>query len=235
MLMAIITFLAFFSALVTSVFGFGAGLVLTPLLSFFIPLKDAIGIGALIFLFTSGSKLLWYVRDINWKIHRSSFALSIFGLSGGFALISVVDASSLEKIYALLLGYFGLVALVRSKPKSSSATNYLYPVFGGFFAALIHGGGVFFIRRCQTLGLDRVGTVGTVAAIHFSMNIFKVAFFTGSGMVPPHFLFDLFPAYLAAIMGTWIGRNLLKNYLNENVFQRGMGVLLLIMAARYIV
>lgn len=232
--LAIITLLAFVSALVTSVFGFGAGLVLTPLLSFFMPLKDALGIGALIFLFTSGSKLVWYFKDIDWKVHRFAFGMSTLGLLGGFMLISVIDASLLEKIYAVLLVIFGISSLRNKETQKSLAPNFSYPVLGGFFSVLIHGGGVFFIRLCRASGLDRIKTVATVAAIHFTMNIFKVLFFTGTGVVDSKYVYTLIPAYLSAIVGTRLGRLILDKYVNEKVFSQGMGVLLMILAMKYI-
>jgi len=44
--MVVISLLSFLSAMVTSILGFGAGLVLTPLLTFIMPLREALGIGA---------------------------------------------------------------------------------------------------------------------------------------------------------------------------------------------
>ena len=99
---------------------------------------------------------------------------------------------------------------------------------------LIHGGGVFFIRLCRASGLDRIQTVATVAAISFSMNIIKVLLFTGTGMVASKYIVTLVPAYIAAIIGTRIGRFLLTKHVNEKAFSQGMGVLLLLLAVKYV-
>ncbi|SEA77135.1 Uncharacterized membrane protein YfcA [Desulfuromusa kysingii] len=230
----IISILAFVSALVTSVFGFGAGLVLTPLLTFIMPLKDALGIGALIFLVTSGSKLIWYFKDIDWKIHRFSFGLSLIGLFSGFYLISVIDAFLLEKIYAVMLIFFGIKALLNQKETTIHRVHCGYPILGGLFSALVHGGGVFFIRICRVSGLDRVQTVATVAAIHFSINIFKALFFTGSGLVDAKYIVTLAPAYCCAIIGTRVGRSVLKKHVNEQIFSYGIGTLLLLLSVKYL-
>lgn len=232
--LTIITLLSFISALVTSVFGFGAGLVLTPLLSFIMPLKDALGIGALIFLVTSGSKLVWYFRDINWKIHRFSFGFSLIGLFSGFYLITIIDVFLLEKVYAAMLIFFGIRALIKPKEKKLPAVHFGYPITGGLFSALVHGGGVFFIRICRGSGLNRMQTVATVAAIHFSMNIFKALFFTGSGLVDVKYVVTLAPAYLSAIIGTRIGRSVLKKHVSEQAFSYGIGILLLSLSVKYL-
>lgn len=232
--LTIITLLAFVSAMVTSVFGFGAGLVLTPFLSFIMPLKEALGVSALIFFVTSGSKLIWYFKNVDWKIHRLGFGLSLVGLGGGFLLIGSLDAVFLEKIYAVMLIYFGVQAFVEGEPKDTPLSHYGYPLLGGLFAALVHGGGAFFVRLCRNIGLDRIGTVATVAAIHFSMNILKALFFTGSGLVALDYVYKLLPAYVAAVVGTRIGRSVLKNHVSEKVFSCGVGALLLVLSLKYL-
>jgi len=231
----LITLLSFISALVTSIFGFGAGLVLTPLLSFIMPLKQALGIGAFVFLFTSGSKCFWYFKDVDWKNYRYGFLISLFGLAIGFCLLTAIDTFWLEKIYAGLLIVFGIKALRNKETEQTLLPRPFYPLMGGLFAALIHGGGAFFIRLFRSSGLDRVRTVATVAAVHFSMNIFKTLFFAGAKFIAPAYIFTLAPAYLAAIIGTRIGRTVLKKYVDEKFFSLGIGVLLLVLSLKYIV
>ena len=231
----IITVLSFISALVTSIFGFGAGLVLTPLLSFIMPLKEALGIGAFIFLFTSGSKFFWYFKDVNWKTYRYSFGLSLIGLAGGFSLITGVETFWLEKIYAAMLIIFGLKALMNKDVDQKLLPRPFYPVMGGLFAALIHGGGAFFIRLCRGTGLNRMQTVATIAAIHFSQNIFKTAFFAGAKFIAPAYIITLAPAYIAAIIGTRLGRFILQHYVNEKLFSLGIGILLVLLSLKYII
>ena len=232
--LAIITILSFISALVTSIFGFGAGLVLTPLLSFIMPLKEALGIGAFVFFFTSGSKLIWYLKDINWKTLRYSFSIALIGLAAGFGLITVINPFWLEKLYASLLIIFGVKALRNKDSGKNLLPMSTYPILGGLFAALVHGGGVFFLRLCRLSGMDRIQTVATVAAINFSMNSFKVLFFAGAQYIAPTKIITLLPAYIAAILGTRLGRSILKNYVNERLFSQGMGILLLLLSLKYI-
>jgi uncharacterized protein len=232
---AIITALSFVSAMITSIFGFGAGLVLTPLLTFIMPLKAALGISSLIFFVTSGSKMIWYFKDVDWKTYRLAFGLSLFGLGAGFMLISSIEASFLEKIYAVMLVYFGIQAFVNTEPKDSSLSLYGYPVIGGLFSALVHGGGAFFIRMCQNIGLNRLQIVATVAVTHFSLAILKAVFFAGTGVIEIKYIYTLAPAYLAAIVGTRIGRTVLKNHVSEKVFSYGIGALLLVLSVKYLI
>lgn len=230
----LITLLSFASALLTSVFGFGAGLVLTPLLGFFMPLTEALAIAALVFLFTAGSKTFWYRGDIYWPVYRNGFLLSLPGLLIGFITISSIDLRWFETGYGLLLILFAVNILSSRDQSKALLPKACYPLCGGVLSVLMHSGGVFFFRFGQFYGLDRIQLVGTVAAIHFSMNIFKAVFFTSSGMIEPSYLYRLAPAYIAAIFGTRIGRIVLKNHVDERLFSIGVAVMLLLLALKYL-
>jgi len=232
--LVLITALAFVSALVTSIFGFGAGMVLTPLLGLLMPLPDALGIGALVFLFTSGSKVVWYLHDIDWRVMRSAFLLSLPGLLAGFTLVATLDVRLLQGGYALLLIVFAVNMLRGTDQRKSLLPAPCYPLCGGLFSVLMHSGGVFMLRYGQFYALGRLQLVGTVAALHFFMNIFKTAFFTTSGMVESSYIYRLIPAYLAAILGTRLGRMVLGRYVDERLFSKGVAVLLLLLAARFL-
>ncbi|MBE0595936.1 MAG: sulfite exporter TauE/SafE family protein [Desulfuromonadales bacterium] len=230
----VITLLSFISAVVSSVFGFGAGMVLTPLLHLFLPLRDALGIGALVFLVTAGSKTFWYREEIVWPVYRRCLFLALFGLAAGFSVVALVDTFWLEKGFALLLLFFALDVLRPPKSQFSFFPAPVFPVAGGLLSVLIHGGGPLFLKFCRQHQLDRMQTVATIAANHFSLNILKAAFFTGTGLVAIDYVWMLLPAYVAAIVGTRLGRTLLKDHLSERGFSVGLGVMLLVLAINFL-
>lgn len=226
--------LAFVSALVTSVFGFGAGLVLTPLLSFIMPLPQAIAIGAVVFLFTSGSKVFWFRRDIDRSILLRGALLSLPGLLIGFVLISRLNTPWFELGYGLLLLAFGFNLMWPQPNQKQLLPAVLYPPFAGILSALIHGGGPLIFKYCRAQKLDRMQTVATMAGIHFVNNIGKGIYFGFSGLLLVEQLPTLLPACIAAVAGTRIGRTLLQRYLDERLFSLGVGVVLLLLASRYL-
>lgn len=227
--------LAFVSALVTSVFGFGAGSVLTPLLSLFMPLPQAIAVGAVIFLFTSGSKVFWFRSDIDPNVLWRGFILVLPGLFVGFALISWLSLSWLEFGYGVLLLGFGFNLLWPRENSAPRLPSYFYPPLAGVLSALIHGGGPLVFAYCRSRQLNRMETVATMAAIHFSSNIVKGLYFGASGLLAVEQLIHLLPACAVAVVGTRIGRTLLQRYVDERLFSVGVGAILLLLATRYLV
>ena len=234
MQIAIITLLTFVSAMVTAVLGFGAGLILTPLLGLLLPIKQALAISAVIFLVTSGSKVVLFFRNIDWPTWRLGLVLALVGLGVGCAAFLYVDPGAFRRLYGVLLLLFAVQLLWRKDGGAWRLPAAVYPLLGGCVAVLTNGGGPLFFGFCRRRGLDRLGTVGTLAILHFSLNIAKVAFFSGAGVVDPNYFLLLLPAYAAAILGTRLGRSLLVNHLDEMGFSLGVGACMLLMAIDYL-
>lgn len=228
----LIALLSFLSALVTSIVGFGAGLVLTPLLTFFMPLKQALGIGALIYLVTSSSKTWWYRGDIDFKLYRKALPMAFVGLVSGMIIIQHAPVTLLEIIFASVLIWFAISNLLGQSASKSLLPQFCYPLLAGTASILVHAAGVFFYRYCRLNALDRVATVATMAALHFTLNIFKAIFFTTSGFVASSAIVTLFPAYILAVIGTRMGRTILTNYVSERGFSIAVSITLIILALR---
>lgn len=230
----IISILSLISGIVTATFGFGAGLVLTPFLTFFMPVIDALAVSSLVYMFTSTSKAYLYRKDIAWHIYKKSLILAWIGMFIGFFVITQINEFILEKVFGVLLLYFAFTTLLKKESDKSLLPQNIYPLLGGLMSVLIHAGGLFFFRFARLNGLDRIATVATLAGVHFTLNIAKTIFFIAGGYVSTHYVYWLIPAYIMAFIGTWIGRNILKNHINETIFVRGIAIILLLMSIRFL-
>jgi len=232
--MVVISLLSFLSAMVTSILGFGAGLVLTPLLTFIMPLREALGIGALVYLVTAASKTYWFRADIDQTLWKRCLPLSFLGLVIGMLIVKIMPERGLEIVFAALLLYFALSTGLGKEDSISKIPQQVYPFFAGVASILVHAAGLFYFRYCRMHGLDRVQTVATMAAHHFTLNIGKAIFFTTSGMIAAEYSYRLIPAYLCAIIGTRFGRYFLKDHVSEKMFTRGVSFLLILLAIRLV-
>ena len=160
--------------------------------------------------------------------------LALPGLLIGFALISWMSTAWLELGYGILLLFFGFNLLWPQPEARQPLPLVCYPPLAGILSALIHGGGPLIYTYCRTQNLNRMQTVATMAAIHFINNISKGLFFGFSGLLLVEQLPSLLPACLAAIVGTRLGRTILQRHLDERLFSRGVGVMLLLLAVRYL-
>ncbi|PLX68961.1 MAG: hypothetical protein C0603_04555 [Denitrovibrio sp.] len=230
----IITVMSFISGTVTAALGFGAGLVLTPLLTFLMPIKQALAVSALVFLVTSASKAYIYRKEIVKRVYVKGLSMSIMGLVVGGFSVSVINPFYLEKFLGLALLYFAVNAIRRKDETKSLIPSFMFPVMGGFMSIMTHAGGAFFFKYCRLNSLDRMQTVGTLAGVHFTLNIMKAIFFTVSGFAASSYIYTLIPAYIASIAGTNLGRYILKNHLDEDLFAKGVGALLIILSFKFL-
>lgn len=149
---SIISLLSLLSALVTSILGFGAGLVLTPLLTFFMPLKEALGIGALVYFFTSLSKSYWYFPDIDRDTWKKCLPLSLVGIGLGMLVIQFAPDRFLEFTFASILMYFALHSMFGKDDAPSLLPKSFYPLLAGTASILVHAAGVFYFCYCRMGG-----------------------------------------------------------------------------------
>jgi uncharacterized membrane protein YfcA len=230
----IISILSLISGIVTSAFGFGAGLVLTPLLTFIMPVTEAIALSSLIYMFTSTSKAYLYRKDIEWRIYKRSLILAWMGLIVGFLIITHINENLFEKLFGVLLLIFAYLTVRNKEESKSLLPENVYPFLGGLASVLVHAGGLFFFRFARINGLNRIATVATLAGVHFTLNIGKTIFFIAGGYVAVHYTYQLIPAYIMAFTGAWIGRKILKEYINETIFIRGIATILVLMSIRFL-
>jgi len=230
----IITVMSFVSGTVTSALGFGAGLVLTPLLTFLMPIKQALAVSSLVFFVTSASKAYIYRKEIDWSMYRKGLPLSLIGVVVGAFSVSVVNPVFLESFLGLALIYFSLNAILKKDGNKSFIPTFLFPVMGGFMSIMTHAGGAFFFRYCRINKLDRMATVATLSGVHFTLNVCKTGFFLAAGFAATSYIYMLIPAYIASVIGTNFGRYILKNHLNEDLFAKGVGIMLMILAMKFL-
>ena len=62
---------AFGAEVVGTMAGFGAATILTPVAALFMDVKTAIAIVACFHLFGSGSRLVFFGRQINWRVYHA--------------------------------------------------------------------------------------------------------------------------------------------------------------------
>lgn len=231
-LLALISVLAFVSGVVSACFGFGAGLILTPMLAFIFPIKEAIAISSLIYFFTSISKAVLYHRELNWHHFSQAAPAALLGMFIGFFSITYISGRGIEVLCGLVLMYFSIQILVFSRSSYTILPACLYPALAGASSALLHAGGPFFFRYCLLHKLSPVTTVATMAGLQLMLNSSKALFFVSGGYVATAYIYYLIPVYIVAIAGVWLGKFALKNRINEKGFRIGAGIIMLILGLR---
>lgn len=230
----IVALAGFFSSVIKTGVGIGAGIFLLPTLSLAFPTKLALGLGAPLLLGSDVIGIYYYWKQwITLRKLARLLAAAVPGLLVGTLLLPVIP----PKIFSLCVGIFGMTyaicylfpyfAPVQLLRKGFSRINrrieggqiYFYGALGGVATVLAHAGGLVWSLYLTTDARDRRTFVGTLVLLFFATNIFKTVAYVVIGTMPVSVLVDMLPAVPAVWLGSAIG-NCLNSRMNQELFRR---------------
>ncbi len=212
----------FSGAFITSGFGVGGGMLMTPLVLLLLPPKFGIGLIGPMMLLMAGTGVRQYWKQ--WDNHCLLVILPAMmaGIWVGTHLLSVISADTVRRIVGALALCFGILQyLAIDRPKWKKRLRPTPPQgvglgFGsGMISAMAHVGGIIFSFYL----LPRIRTkevfVGTTVFLFFTTGLLKICTFFYYGILtfPILMLFvALLPAlFLGSITGKWLNQRISNN------------------------
>ena len=200
----------------------GVGTVSVALFPSVLPAKSAVGI-ALLVLICADLVAVWAYprRMVRWDIWRGLFGWAILGVAvGAVAARYLTDAPSVRRVIgAILLVMVGLTVWVQSRsvpegadvPAPPTVPNppYVAGIATGIATMLANAAGPVMVLFLLPHRLPKETFVATMAWFFFALNLFKVPFSVGAGMLDagsPLVAACLIPA---AVVGGFFGKWLL--------------------------
>lgn len=227
---AIISVVAFLSAILTFFSGFGLGTILTPVFMLFFPVELAIALTGVVHFFNNIFKILLVGKNANKSVLiRFGIPAVIFAFIGAWILLHIPDVKSLfayqlfgktfevypvKFIISILLIIFASMDLIPyfqnlqfSKDKLS-----IGGALSGFFGGLSGNQGALRSAFLIKAGLTKETFIGTAVVVSIFVDFTRLSVyatrFTKSGLIDNLTL--VFWATLSAIAGAYIGNRLLK-------------------------
>lgn len=223
--------LAFFcTSAISAAAGAGGGIIITAVLSGFIPATALIPVQNLILLLSSGSRAVMYRKDIDWKMAWPFIA----GLGVGSFLGAAIYVQLPEKALNLLLAAVMLFfTWGPGKGQWLSQFKGLRLILGachGFLSSLTGVGGLLqgtFAR----LPLSKNGRIATFAVVISSNNIWRGIAYAILGVNLLPYLYLILAAIPVAILGTAVGKKL-SDMISEETFNLIFKTVVTLFAAR---
>jgi len=227
-----------------SIFGFGGGLIAYSILSFFIDFKLAIlsgfYIGTLASLYIACSSF----KNIEFKIFKKLFLISLFGASVGAFFFSNLSIKILSPIFGLLLIFIGLKNLFFDKKNQTNHDN-LNSKKTKFFklkllliASLAQGafgtGGPFAVNALKNDFKNKSTLRATMALFFLFCNLLRLP----QLLVYDDFNLELFnkiywtiiPVFIAIYLGHKVHLKISEKY-----FKTGIGIITLIAGFKFLI
>jgi uncharacterized membrane protein YfcA len=239
-LIAILMGTTFAGAFITSAFGIGSGVLMTPLFVLFLPPKFGIGLlGPLMFLM-GGAGVRQYWRQ--WNNHHVVVLLpaSLAGIWLGSYLLAEISAATVSKIVGMLAIGFGTIQfLLLDRPEWR---NRLQPTTwqgvglgfaSGISSALAHAGGIVFSFYLLPHSRTKEMFVATTVLLFCTSGLLKVGTYAYYGILTlPILWLSLVmvpPLVAGAIAGKWLNR-----HLSNRLFLRLISVFVALMGIRLV-
>jgi uncharacterized membrane protein YfcA len=228
------TVAAVLAGAIASVSGFGIGSVLTPVISTQFDVRLAIAMVSLPHLAGTFVRFLLVRTHVDREVLLGFGAASAIGGLSGAALQGVVQSSALAIMFGLLLVFAGLGSLTgfTQRMRFSGRRSALV---GGALSGLLGGlvGNQGGIRAAALLGFDveREAFVATATAVALIVDGARIPVYlaTEGADLAAHWSLIVLLAF-GAVGGTLLGARALRG-MNDAVFRRVVGVLLLVLGA----
>lgn len=227
---AIISFAAFITAILTFFSGFGLGTILTPVFMIFFPVELAIGLTGIVHFLNNIFKLALVGRKADKTVLiRFGIPAVLAAIAGAWLLLVIPDADPLftytafgktfevytvKFIISVLLIFFAVLDLVPflSQLHFSKKHMPLGGILSGFFGGLSGNQGALRSAFLIKVGLSKESFIATTIVISCFVDFTRLTVyatrFTKAGLTDNLTLVGV--ATLSAIAGAFIGNKLLK-------------------------
>jgi len=226
----IVSLIAFLAAILTFFSGFGLGTILTPVFMFFFPVDAAIAFTGIVHFFNNIFKLFLVGKNADKEVLiRFGIPAVIAALLGSWLLLNISDLKplftydmfgqtfevrSVKLIISVLLIIFAFMDLIPYFSKIQFGKEKL-PIGGalsGFFGGLSGNQGALRSAFLIKAGLSKEAFVATTVVVSTFVDLTRLSVYATrfSNLNVSDNLTLLICATFAAIIGAFIGNNLLK-------------------------
>ncbi|RZS90638.1 sulfite exporter TauE/SafE family protein [Aquimarina brevivitae] len=204
--------LALLAEVIGTIGGFGSSVFFVPIANFYFDFESVLGLTALFHLSSNISKIFLFKKGLDKKLLLTIGVPSvIFVVIGGF-LTKILDSSVLEIVLGVFLVALSLLFLLRTSliilPNTKNAITG--GVLSGFSAGLLGTGGTIRGLTMAAFNLEKNVFIATSAFIDFLIDFTRTFVYYENGYIHQHDLIYVPFLFLIGLVGTYIGKKVLK-------------------------
>jgi uncharacterized membrane protein YfcA len=208
----------------------GVGLISVALYAAVLPAKQSTGTLLLLFLLGDLFAITAYRRHADWRtLLRLAPSVVVGVLVGAYFVSKVGDGALRRSIGGVLLGLVAVHLWTRragaTRPGADERVRLPRPVtvgaggLAGFTSMVANAGGAVMTVYMLGAGMDVMTFLGTGAWFFFAVNLFKLPFSIGLGLVPAQALLVLATLGIFVVIGAVAGRRLVPHLSAERFEQ----------------
>jgi hypothetical protein len=209
----------FSGALITSGFGVGGGMLMTPMVLLLLPPKFGIGLIGPMMLLMSGAGVRQYWKQWDNQCLLVILPSMMVGVWVGTHLLSVISADAVKRIVGALAISFGVLQyLAIDRPKWKERLRPTAPqgvglgFASGIISAMAHVGGLIFSFYLLPHSRTKEVFVGTTVFLFFTTGLLKIGSYVYYHILTFPILMlciALLPAlFLGSVSGKWVNQRI---------------------------
>ena len=213
--------LALFAEIIGTVGGFGSSVFFVPIGNFYFDFYSVLGLTAIFHLSSNLSKIFLFKKGINKRLLLNiGIPAVIFVVVGGF-LTKYLNSTILEIVLAIFLIGLSLVFLFKKDLviQSTNKNAITGGVLSGFSAGLLGTGGAIRGLTMAAFNLEKSVFIATSAFIDLFVDLSRSVVYYKNGYIHKHDLIYVPFSFIIGIVGTYIGKRILK-HIPQNKFKR---------------
>jgi len=213
--------LALFAEIIGTVGGFGSSVFFVPIGNFYFDFYSVLGLTAIFHLSSNLSKIFLFKKGINKRLLLNIGIPAVtFVVVGGF-LTKYLNSTILEIVLAIFLIGLSLVFLFKKDLviQSTNKNAITGGVLSGFSAGLLGTGGAIRGLTMAAFNLEKSVFIATSAFIDLFVDLSRSVVYYKNGYIHKHDLIYVPFLFIIGILGTYIGKRILK-HIPQNKFKR---------------
>lgn len=211
----------------------GLGILAVALFASIIPARESVGVMLIVLIAGDVVAVTAYRREADWPQLLRLFPWAAAGVVIGAVALGRIDDTLMKRLIGVtLVGLVGMVLLRRRRPTAPDAqpSRWVGPLaglFGGITTMIANAAGPIMTIYLLAMRLPKMVFIGTTAWFFLVLNLFKVPFSVGLGMVNMSSLQVSLALAPFAVAGALVGRWLIR-FINQELFENlalGLAVL----------
>lgn len=216
----------------------GLGSISVALFATVLPARESTGALLPLLIFGDGLALAAYRRSAHWPTLARLAGPVVVGVLAGVVFVAVSGDTVMRRTIGVILLVLVAVhlGLKRWRPDvdhQGRLAHWTYGWLGGFTTMVANAGGP--VTSLYLLGarLDKLAFLGTIAWFFAAVNLFKVPFSLGLGLITSQSLLLNVALVPAVIVGALVGRVLIRR-IEQDTFERVILVLTVLAAVNLV-
>jgi len=221
-MLILLVILTFFASIFSTVIGFGSAVILIPIFALVLPIKNAIAILSIYFIFVTVMRAFLFWKNIDWHIVALISIGSIPAVFIGLSVMLQIDANVVKILLAVVIliylinDYFNFDNKIG---KISHKWSIIIGFFYGFFNGIIGTGNPITAAFLIHIGLRKENFIANMATCSIMLDIIKSIVLSSKSFVTMEDIFFLTSIVIVGMIGTYFGKQIVGK-LNAKYFKK---------------